>query len=103
MPAKAGIQVVAGGDAWIPPVEDWVILPRGGNDGGHYLAELQEISKRVAAYRKGSLIPNILQQPFRRNFPAQAFRFGQLVDLAGNSKKLRALDIAALGVRDLPI
>jgi hypothetical protein len=49
------------------------------------------------------LIPNILQQPFRRNFPAQPFRLGQLIHLAGNGKELRALDIAALGVSDLLI
>ena len=37
MPAKAGIQVDSQfryANAWIPPVEDRVILPRGGNDEG---------------------------------------------------------------------
>ena len=99
MPAKTGIQVS-------PPAQPH---PRRldsrlrGNDGGRYLAELQVISKRVAADGKGSSIPNILQQPFRGNFPSQPFRLGQLVNLAGNGKELRALDIAAFGVRDLPI
>jgi hypothetical protein len=99
MPAKAGIQVSLPAHPHPRRLDSRLR----GNDGGRYLAELQVIAKRVAAYSKGSSIPNILQQPFRRNFPAQPFRLGQLVDLAGNGKELRALDIAAFGVSDLLI
>src|SRR5262245_5547114 len=46
-------------------------------------------------------IPNVLQQPVRGDLVSDAFLLGRLIDPAGNGKKLQALKITALRIRDL--
>src|SRR5581483_1892256 len=48
------------------------------------------------------LIADILQQPLGGNFFAEPFLLRELVDLAGDGEELRSLDVAALGVGNLP-
>src|SRR5436309_9992192 len=47
------------------------------------------------------LIPNVLQKPFGRNLTPEAGSLGELVDLTRHRVELGALQIAALGIRDL--
>src|SRR5580704_5457768 len=46
-------------------------------------------------------VPDVLQEPFGRNLPAEAGAPGELVDLAGDREELRALQVAALRIGDL--
>src|SRR5689334_2479841 len=46
-------------------------------------------------------IPDVLQEPLSRDFEPQAGRLRALVDLRGDRKELRALEIAALRIGDL--
>src|SRR5258708_658672 len=48
-----------------------------------------------------SLVPDVLQEPFGRNLAAEAGPFSELIDLAGDREELRALQVAALRIRDL--
>jgi hypothetical protein len=48
-----------------------------------------------------SLIPHVLQEPFGRNLAPLPGTLGRFVDEPCNREKLRALQIAALGIGDL--
>ena len=51
--------------------------------------------------RQKDSVANVLQKPFRRNFPAEAGRLRKLVDFAGHRVELCALQIAAFRIGDL--
>src|SRR5271170_6887732 len=56
---------------------------------------------RGQAFSGSCSVPDILQEPFGRDFPAEALAAGKLVDLAGDGEELHALQIAALRIGDL--
>src|ERR1700730_15140643 len=50
-----------------------------------------------------SLVPDVLQEPFGRDFAAEAGLSGELINLAGDGEELRALQVAALRIGDLVV
>ena len=57
---------------------------------------------RATCGSRAESIADILEEPFGGDLFAEAFFFRQFVDLAGDGEELRPLDIAALGIGDLP-